>query len=214
LFKSYLINLLKQAGEGSSVHRSPFEVILGSDLRFSGSSEKSENMRSDPNRESGLLPPIGVLATLRADPKIGHSFQHRVKSLLNRIPDYHIQMIINLTLVDRYHRSPFSGTSAVAPHPAGIEALVLSADPSTTTSEMRYTLIRSAVDPGDPDFRCGEKSVSWATAGIAPFASGYSDLDRSESGMGGRGHGAVPVVRSILPKTGQGLDMDLDQIMS
>ncbi len=48
--------------------------------------------------------------------------------------------------------TPFSGTSAAAPHVAGIAALLLSAEPSTTVSEIGNALIGSAVDLGDPGF--------------------------------------------------------------
>lgn len=56
---------------------------------------------------------------------------------------------VSITGVGGFH-SPFNGTSASAPHIAGIAALVWSANPSMTADEVRLALLTTADDRGEP----------------------------------------------------------------
>ncbi len=56
----------------------------------------------------------------------------------------------NVTTGVQYY-SPFPGTSAAAPHAAGVAALLLSEDPSLTLSELRARLLSQCTAMGDPD---------------------------------------------------------------
>lgn len=48
--------------------------------------------------------------------------------------------------------NPFFGTSAAAPHVAGVAALIRSANPSLTNTQVRNALLNSALDLGPPGF--------------------------------------------------------------
>jgi subtilisin family serine protease len=66
----------------------------------------------------------------------------------------------------------FGGTSAACPAVAGVAALVLSVDPTATSSEVRTLLINTATDMGtagfDNDFGHGRVNAGAALAGLSP----------------------------------------------
>jgi hypothetical protein len=79
--------------------------------------------------------------------------------------------------------SPFSGTSAAAPHVAGIEALLLSAGLTVAVNDIRDALTASAVDLGDPGFDPVHGH------GRADALAAYNDLISDDDGGGGGGGG-------------------------
>jgi hypothetical protein len=92
--------------------------------------------------------------------------------------------------------SPFFGTSAAAPHAAAIAALIKSANPAFTPSQLRQALISSAIDIESPgvDVISGAGIVmpvnSATTLGITPMASlDIADLTVTE--VGGNGNGVI-----------------------
>jgi hypothetical protein len=78
--------------------------------------------------------------------------------------------------------SLFSGTSAAAPHVAGIAALLLSADPMATTNQIRNSMISSAADLGT----AGRDDIYGY--GRVDAQAAYNELT-SPSGGGGAGGG-------------------------
>jgi subtilisin family serine protease len=71
-------------------------------------------------------------------------------------------------------QNPFFGTSAAAPHVAGVVALMLSADPSLDPASVKLTLQRSAVDCGPPGY---DSSYGWGRADAVSATIGYPNAE-------------------------------------
>ena len=78
-----------------------------------------------------------------------------------------------------YGSKDFQGTSAAAPHVAGAAALILSANPELTVSELRNKLFEATVDMGSPgkDNIYGHGRLDLSQIGITPSVSHPGDFD-------------------------------------
>ena len=78
-----------------------------------------------------------------------------------------------------YGSQDFHGTSAAAPHVAGAAALILSADPELTVSELRNKLFEATVDMGSPgkDNIYGHGRLDLSRIGITPTVFHAGDFD-------------------------------------
>ena len=78
-----------------------------------------------------------------------------------------------------YGSQDFHGTSAAAPHVAGAAALILSASPELTVSELRNKLFEATVDMGSPgkDNIYGHGRLDLSQIDITPSASYAGDFD-------------------------------------
>ena len=78
-----------------------------------------------------------------------------------------------------YGSKDFHGTSAAAPHVAGAAALILSADPELTVSELRTKLFEATIDMGSPgkDNIYGHGRLDMSQIGITPTVFHAGDFD-------------------------------------
>ena len=78
-----------------------------------------------------------------------------------------------------YGSQDFHGTSAAAPHVAGASALILSANPELTVSELRNKLFEATVDMGSPgkDNIYGHGRLDLAQIDITPSVFHAGDFD-------------------------------------
>ncbi|MBW3614642.1 MAG: S8 family serine peptidase [Actinobacteria bacterium] len=89
--------------------------------------------------------------------------------------------------VDRFCHCQVEGTSAAAPHVAGVAALLVGSGLATTAEQVRHALVSSALDLGppgrDPAFGAGLVQASGALAAAAA-AAGNNTIPPGASGSG------------------------------
>lgn len=88
-------------------------------------------------------------------------------------------------------RAGFSGTSAAAPHVAGVAALVKSADPSRTAAQIVDLLNRAAIDAGDAG---KDNTFGFGRLALPPLISSAYGVSGRVTLSGETGHGGVRVV--------------------
>jgi subtilisin-like proprotein convertase family protein len=108
---------------------------------------------------------------------------------------------------------PFFGTSAAAPHAAGIAALVLSGNPGLSSSDVRDAFLNTAVDieaPGTDNLTgagiiLADKVLAYTGASPQPYAQAQSPTVKSADGGASLDPGDTAKVTLPVTNTGDGI---------